>query len=147
MPEPSPPFEEWLQGVIDEAHARGFSDELIASTLTGLTPIERVVERDSSQAEFTITLDRYFRTRITPRIVRVGREHATSERTLLGRIQASYGVSPSILLAIWGIESHYGSFTGAYPVFQALATLAWQPRRADFFRGELFNALSIVSGG
>lgn len=147
MPEPSPPFEEWLQGVIDEAHARGFSDELIASTLTGLTPIERVVERDSSQAEFTITLDRYFRTRITPRIVRVGREHATSERTLLRRIQASYGVSPSILLAIWGIESHYGSFTGAYPVFQALATLAWQPRRADFFRGELFNALSIVSGG
>lgn len=147
MPEPSPPFEEWLQAVIDEAHARGFSDELIASTLTGLTPIERVVERDSSQAEFTITLDRYFRTRITPRIVRIGREHAASERPLLRRIQASYGVSPSILLAIWGIESHYGSFTGAYPVFQALATLAWQPRRADFFRGELFNALSIVSGG
>lgn len=147
VPEPSPPFEEWLQAVIDEAHARGFSDELIASTLTGLTPIERVVERDSSQAEFTITLDRYFRTRITPRIVRIGREHAASERPLLRRIQASYGVSPSILLAIWGIESHYGSFTGAYPVFQALATLAWQPRRADFFRGELFNALSIVSGG
>ena len=147
VPEPSRPFEEWLQGVIDEAHARGFSDELIASTLTGLTPIERVVERDSSQAEFTITLDRYFRTRITPRIVRIGREHAASERPLLRRIQASYGVSPSILLAIWGIESHYGSFTGAYPVFQALATLAWQPRRADFFRGELFNALSIVSGG
>ena len=147
VPEPSPPFEEWLQAVIDEAHARGFSDELIASTLTGLTPIERVVERDSSQAEFTITLDRYFRTRITPRIVRIGREHAASERPLLRRIHASYGVSPSILLAIWGIESHYGSFTGAYPVFQALATLAWQPRRADFFRGELFNALSIVSGG
>jgi membrane-bound lytic murein transglycosylase B len=147
VPEPSRPFEEWLQGVIDEAHARGFSDELIASTLTGLTPIQRVVERDSSQAEFTITLDRYFRTRITPRIVRIGREHATSQRTLLRRIQASYGVSPSIVLAIWGIESHYGSFTGAYPVFQALATLAWQPRRADFFRGELFNALSIVSGG
>ena len=147
VPEPSPPFEEWLQAVIDEAHARGFSDELIASTLTGLTPIERVVERDSSQAEFTITLDRYFRTRITPRIVRIGREHAASERPLLRRIQASYGVSPSILLAIWGIESHYGSFTGAYPVFQALATLAWHPRRADFFRGELFNALSIVSGG
>jgi membrane-bound lytic murein transglycosylase B len=147
VPEPSRPFEEWLQGVIDEAHARGFSDELIASTLTGLTPIERVVERDTSQAEFTITLDRYFRTRITPRIVRIGREHATSQRPLLRRIQASYGVSPSILLAIWGIESHYGSFTGAYPVFQALATLAWQPRRADFFRGELFNALSIVSGG
>jgi lytic murein transglycosylase len=51
------------------------------------------------------------------------------------------------VLAIWGLESHYGQFTGAYPVFQALATLAWEPRRSDFFRGELFKALSIVSGG
>jgi membrane-bound lytic murein transglycosylase B len=144
---PSPPFEQWLQGVIDEARGRGYSDELINSTLVGLTPIARVVERDSAQAEFTITLDRYFRTRITPRVVRMGREHATEQRALLGRIQAAYGVSPSILLAIWGLESHYGQFTGAYPVFQSLATLAFEPRRAEFFRGELFNALAIVSGG
>ena len=144
---PSPPFEEWLQGVIDEARARGYSDELINSTLVGLTPIARVVERDSAQAEFTITLDRYFRTRITPRVVRLGRERGTEQRALLGRIQATYGVSPSIVLSIWGLESHYGQFTGAYPVFQALATLAFEPRRAEFFRGELFNALAIVSGG
>jgi membrane-bound lytic murein transglycosylase B len=144
---PSPPFEQWLQGLIDEARARGYSDELINSTLVGLTPIARVVERDSAQAEFTITLDRYFRTRITPRVVRMGREHAIEERVLLGRIQATYGVSPSVLLAIWGLESHYGQFTGAYPVFQALATLAFEPRRAEFFRDELFNALAIVSGG
>jgi membrane-bound lytic murein transglycosylase B len=144
---PSRPFEEWLQELIDEAHARGFSDDLINATLTGLTPVSRVVERDSSQAEFTITLDRYFRTRITPRVIRIGRQHAMDDRALLRRIQTAYGVSPSVLLAIWGMESHYGSFTGTYPVFQALATLAWQPRRADFFRGELFNALSIVSGG
>ena len=143
----SRPFEEWLHDLIDEAHAKGYSDELIDSTLTGLTPLARVVERDSSQAEFTITLDRYFRTRITPRVIRIGREHAEEQSALLRRIQATYGVSPSILLAIWGLESHYGQFTGAYPVFQALATLAWEPRRSAFFRGELFNALSIVSGG
>ena len=144
---PSRPFEEWLHDLVDEAHSRGFSDELIETTLTGLTPLPRVVERDGSQAEFTMTLDRYFRTRVTPRIVRLGRQQAIDERTLLRRIQSAYGVSPSIVLAIWGMESHYGEFTGAYPVFQSLATLAWQPRRSDFFRGELFKALSIVSGG
>jgi len=144
---PSPPFEEWLQGVIAEAHQRGFSDDLIDATLTGLTPISRVVERDTSQAEFTITFDRYFRTRVTPRVIRMGRQHAMDERTLLGRIRVEYGVPPGIVLAIWGLESHYGQFTGAYPVFQALATLAWEPRRADFFRGELFKALAIVQGG
>jgi membrane-bound lytic murein transglycosylase B len=143
----SPPFEEWLQGVIDEAHARGFSDDLIDATLSGLTPIPRVVERDTSQAEFTITFDRYFRTRVTPRVIRMGRQRAMEQRTLLQRIRAEYGIPPGIVLAIWGIESHYGQFTGAYPVFQALATLAWEPRRADFFRGELFKALSIVQGG
>jgi membrane-bound lytic murein transglycosylase B len=142
----SPPFEEWLQGVIDEARARGFSDELIDATLSGLTPIPRVVERDTSQAEFTITFDRYFRTRVTPRVIRMGRQQAMQERTLLQRIRTEYGVPPGIVLAIWGLESHYGQFTGAYPVFQALATLAWEPRRADFFRGELFKALSIVQG-
>ena len=144
---PSPRFEEWLQGLIDEAHARGFSDELIQSTLTGLTPISRVVDRDNAQAEFTITFDRYYQTRVSPRVIRLGREHAAQQRTLLQQIQSSYGVSPSTVLAIWGLESHYGEFTGTYPVFQALATLAWEPRRAQFFRNELFKAMAIVSGG
>ena len=147
QPPPQPPFEEWLQGVIDEARSRGYSDELIGQTLTGLTPISRVVERDSSQAEFTISLDRYFRTRVTPRVIRMGREHAMQEQTLLRRVRMEYGVPPGIVLAIWGIESHYGQFTGAYPVFQALATLAYEPRRAEFFRRELFQALSIVQSG
>jgi len=145
--EPSRPFDAWLDELIADARSRGFDDGLLQQTLAGLKPLPRVVERDNSQAELTLTLDRYYRTRITPRIVRLGRQHAASDRTLLGRIQDTYGVPPGIVLAIWGIESHYGGFTGATPVFQALATLAWQPRRSDFFRGELFKALTIASGG
>ena len=49
------------------------------------------------------------------------------------------------VVAIWGMESRYGRLTGRTPVFQALATLAWEPRRADYFRGELFDALSMVA--
>jgi len=146
-PPPSRPFAEWLQELIAEAHARGFSDELIDATLSGLTPIPRVVERDNSQAEFTITLDRYFQTRVTPRIIRLGQQQAMEQSDVLRRIRSEYGVSQGVVLAIWGLESHYGEFTGAYPVFQALATLASEPRRSDFFRNELFKALSIVSGG
>ena len=141
------PFDAWLSDVIADARARGFSEELLNDTLVGLQPLPRVVERDRSQTEFTRTLDRYFRALATPRIIRLGRQHATQDRTLLRSIQTTYGVPPSIVLAIWAIESHYGEFTGATPVFQALATLAWEPRRSDFFRGELFKALTIVSGG
>ena len=145
--EPPRPFDAWLADLIADAKMRGFDETLLNNTLAGLQPLPRVVERDRAQAELTLTLDRYYRTRITPRIVRLGRQHATSERTILKNVQTAYGVPPSIVLAIWGIESHYGTFNGATPVFQALATLAWQPRRSDFFRGELFKALTIVSGG
>ncbi|HYS25335.1 MAG TPA: lytic murein transglycosylase [Vicinamibacterales bacterium] len=146
-PPPSPPFEQWLQELIAEARARGFGDDLIDATLSGITPVQRVVERDNSQAEFTITLDRYFETRVTPRIIRLGRAQLMEQRAVLRNIRTAYGVSPGVVLAIWGMESHYGEFTGTYPVFQALATLAYAPRRSDFFRSELFKALAIVSGG
>jgi len=145
--EPSRPFDAWLGDLIADARSRGFEESLLNETLAGLEPLPRVVERDRSQAELTITLNRYFQTRITPRVVRLGRQHAVSEEALLRRIQTAYGVPAPIVLAIWGLESHYGEFTGATPVFQALATLAWQPRRSAFFRGELFKALTIVSGG
>jgi membrane-bound lytic murein transglycosylase B len=144
---PARPFDDWLRDLIADAHTQGFTDSVIDQTLVGLQPIPRVVERDSNQAEFTITLDNYFKSRVTPRIIREGRVQAVRERTLLRRVQAAYGVPPGVVLAIWGLESHYGQFTGAYPVFQALATLAWEPRRSDFFRDELFKALTIVSGG
>jgi lytic murein transglycosylase len=76
-----------------------------------------------------------------------GRELAIEHRDLLGRIEATYHVPARFLLAVWGMETRYGRITGRTPVFQALATLAWEPRRADFFRGELFQALMMVDRG
>src|SRR6266850_1543241 len=81
------PFDAWLTDLIAEARSRGFNEDLVNETLVGLQPIPRVVERDRSQAELTINLDRYFQTRITPRVIRLGRQHAASERALLNRIQ------------------------------------------------------------
>ena len=62
-------------------------------------------------------------------------------------IEEEYGVQRRFILAIWGMESSFGRVTGGVPVFQALATLAWDPRRAALFRSEIFNALSIVANG
>jgi membrane-bound lytic murein transglycosylase B len=72
---------------------------------------------------------------------------ATQYSALLAKLEATYGVQRRILLAIWGLETRYGRLTGRTPVFQALATLAWEPRRSDYFRGELFNALMMVDRG
>jgi membrane-bound lytic murein transglycosylase B len=129
--EPSRPFEEWLTDVIAEARTRGFADPLLETTIVGLEPLPRVIESDRSQAEFTPDFNRYMRTRLTRTMTTRGKEAAQRR----------------FVLAIWGLESRFGRDQGSIPVFQALATLAWEPRRATFFRGELFNALTMVDKG
>ena len=142
-----PPFDDWLDGLIAEARERGYSDELVQSALVGLVPIERVIQSDRSQAELIVTFDRYFKARVTPRVVRRGRQMASQHRTLLRRLERDYGVQGRFLLAIWGLESRFGANMGRTPVFQALATLAWEPRRSSFFRAQLFDALTMVRAG
>jgi membrane-bound lytic murein transglycosylase B len=143
----SPPFDQWLENLIAEAHGRGYSDELVAQTLTGLTPLPRVIQNDRAQAELVVGFDRYYRARINTRFVQQGRELARQHSALLSRMEDKYEVQRRFVLAIWGIETRYGRVKGSTPVFQALATLAWEPRRSDFFRGELFDALTMVSRG
>ena len=147
VPDEPPPFDQWLQELMDEAQARGFSDALIQEALADIEPRPQVIANDRSQAEGVIGFDRYYRTRVTPQIVRVGRDLARQHGAVLADIEATYEVQRRVVVAIWGIETRYGRITGNTPVFQALATLAWEPRRAAFFRGELFNALTMVARG
>jgi peptidoglycan lytic transglycosylase B len=142
-----PPFDLWLENLITEAHDRGFSDTLVEQTLTGLKPLPRVIQNDRAQAELVVGFERYYRARVSARFVQQGRELLRRHRDLLARVEDSYEVQRRFILAIWGIETRYGRVTGNTPVFQALATLAWEPRRSDFFRGQLFDALTMVSRG
>jgi membrane-bound lytic murein transglycosylase B len=141
------PFDSWLATLTAEAKEKGFSDELIATTLTGLEPLPRVIASDRTQAELVVGFNRYLRSHVTAVIVRRGREAARQNQTQLGRIEREYDVQRRFMLAIWGMETHYGRIRGRTPVFQALATLAWEGRRAEFFKGELFNAMTMVSRG
>jgi membrane-bound lytic murein transglycosylase B len=142
-----PPFEEWLQALMAEARERGYSEALVDQALRGIEPLPRVIQNDRSQAELVVGFDRYYTLRVTPQVVRQGRELAREYRPILDRIESEYDVQRRFVMAIWGIETRYGRVTGNTPVFQALATLAWEPRRAAYFRGELFNALTMVSKG
>lgn len=141
------PFPVWLEQFTQDARDRGFDDALLAATLGTLEPLPRVVALDRNQAELVLTFNQYYRSRVTPLVVRRGRAMAREHRALLKRIEATYGVPSSVVLAIWGLESRYGRNSGRTPVFRALATLAWEPRRSAFFRDQLFDALTIVSSG
>ena len=139
-----PPFDAWLADLIEEADGRGFSDQLIQDTLAGLEPLPRVIQADRSQAELNPGLDRYLSTRLTRTMVTRGRTLMKQNATLLTRLEREYGVQRRFIVSIWGLESRYGRVVGREPIFRALATLAWEPRRAQYFRGELFDALTMV---
>jgi membrane-bound lytic murein transglycosylase B len=140
-------FDEWLVDLRTEARSKGFSDGLIEETLAGLTPLERVIQSDRSQAELNPGFSRYSSARITKSMVTRGKDQMRVYGTLLHRAEQEFGVPARVLVAFWGMESRFGRIQGSTPVFQALATLAWEPRRASYFRNELFDALTMVQRG
>ena len=143
-----PSFSDFLNGVRDEARTRGIREEVIQSALAGIDePLPVILERDRAQAEIVLPLENYLDRRLTAKLIGAGREQLARNRALADKVSERYGVPSTILLAVWGIESNYGRFSGVRPTVAALATLAWDPRRSAFFRGELFDALEILNRG
>ena len=135
---PRPSFAEWLAGVRAEAVARGLREEIVDAALADVTePQPVILERDRSQAETVLSLETYINRSLTPKLTLAGREAFATHHELLDRIAEHYGVPTRIIVAVWGLESNFGRFSGVRPTVPALATLAWDPRRATFFRGEL----------
>ncbi|HYM24999.1 MAG TPA: lytic murein transglycosylase [Vicinamibacterales bacterium] len=143
-----PSFSEWLAGVKTDALARGIREDVVDKALATVDePVPVVIERDRRQAEAVFSLEKYIARSLTLKVRTAAREKYQEHHDLLEEIGSRYGVSPRILIGIWGIESNFGRFTGARPTIPALATLAWDPRRAAFFRGELLDALEILNRG
>jgi membrane-bound lytic murein transglycosylase B len=142
-----PPFDEWLDGVRIEAIKRGISAETVSRALTGIEPVPQILERDRTQAEFALTMSQYFERRLTYDILKSAKESAERHRSLLEDVEKKYGVQSRFLVAVWGLESNFGRFAGVRPMIPTLATLAYEPRRATFFRQQLFDALVVVDKG
>lgn len=143
-----PSFAEWLEGVRSEALARGYKPELVNDALAGVQePMPVVIERDRTQAETVLSIEAYITRQLTARRVREGRATLAKHKATLEKVEATYGVPARIIGGVWGMESNFGRFSGVRPTIAALATLAWDPRRATYFRRELFNALEILNRG
>lgn len=137
-------FQAWLEGVRAEAVSRGITAETLDTALVDLEPIPRVIELDRRQPEVVLTFEQYIERVASDARVRAGRRMLRRHQALLEEIGAAYGVQPRFIVALWGIETNFGTNTGGFPVIAALATLAFDGRRSDFFRAELLNALEIL---
>lgn len=145
--EPQIPFEDWLAALITEAREQGIREDIIEQALVSVTPIPQVINNDRSQAEFTETFEQYLEKRVTQWRIDTGRARLVQHRELLERVGAQYGVEPRFIVAFWGVETNYGNFTGGTDVIRALVTLAYDPRRSEYFRRELLSALQILNEG
>jgi len=144
---PAVTFDEWLAAVRTEALTSGISQKTVDAALGSVERLPIVVERDRTQAEVTLDLNLYLRRRLTPRVIRSAREEARRYRADLAKVTAQYGVPGPVIMAIWGMESNFGRFQGVRPTIPALATLAYDGRRRELFRNELFAALRILDRG
>ena len=140
-------FENWVEELRKEAVLLGLSEHTLLVLDELEAPLERVLELDNSQPEFVQTFSRYLSLRVTPNQIRRGIDLMQEHRLLLDEVRRLYGVQPHYLVAFWAIESNYGRNTGGFSVLQALATLAFDPRRAEFFREQLLIALQIIDDG
>jgi len=141
-------FDEWLKELRAEALGLGISEATLDAALTLVEePIPRVLELDKSQPEFVQTFAGYMRNRLSDARIERGKSLLVEYKDLFNRIQQQYGVQPHYLVSFWALESNFGDFTGGFSVVNALATLAYDPRRSDFFRNELLTALRIIEEG
>ena len=137
----------WVQKFRPRALAAGVSAATFDAALRGVEFNPKVVERDRNQNEFSKTIWDYLDTAVSEDRVALGVKALARHRDLLERIEADYGVDKEILVAVWGLESAYGTYRGDLPVLGSLATLAYEGRRGAFFETELIAALKIVEGG
>jgi membrane-bound lytic murein transglycosylase B len=143
-----PSFPDFLASIKTEALSRGIREDIVDEALADIAePNAVVLERDRTQAEAVLSLEKYLNRRLTPKVIGTGREMLARHHDLLEQIGKKYSVAPQIVVAIWGSESNYGRFSGVRPTIAALATLAWDPRRSALFRAELFDALDILNRG
>ncbi len=143
-----PSFTQFIEAIRAEALARGIRPEIVDAALSDVPePLPIVIERDRSQAETVLPLETYLAGHLTAKVIKAGREGLAAHREVLDQVSDRYGVPVGIIVAIWGIESNFGRFSGIRPTIAALATLAWDPRRSALFRGELFAALEILNDG
>jgi len=140
-------FSDWLQGFRAEAMAAGVRADVIDQAFETVTLNERVFELNDNQPEFSRNIWDYLSGAVSDARVQNGLVKYAENRSLLNQIEQAYNVDASTVVAIWGLESSYGSIMGDHDALSALATLAWQGRRTGYGRNQLIGALKIIQNG
>ncbi len=142
-----PDFNIWLKDMRAKAAAAGISQATINANLYNTTPSETAIRLDKKQPEVKKTFAQYKTAVVNENRVKKGRRLIQQHYADLQAVENQYGVPKQFIVALWGIETNFGGNTGGFSVIAALATMAWEGRREEFFTKELINALKIIDAG
>ncbi len=140
-------FPQWVQAFRAEAQGQGIAPTTLDRAFAGVKFNPRIIELDRFQPEFVKPINEYIAANVTADAVARGREKLQTHAALLARVSQQYGVPAEYIVAIWRIESGYGTNFGSFNVVEALATLAYAGRRQPYWRGELVSALRLLQTG
>ena len=144
MPQNAQPFGLWLAQFKADARQAGISQETLEKTFENTVPDDSIIALDNKQPEGRLTLAQYLKNALSKKRIADGQRFMEENAAILAQVGQAYGVQPRFIVALWGVETDYGRNTGHFVTTDALATLAYDGRRAAFFRGELINALKIL---
>jgi lytic murein transglycosylase len=140
-------FGRWVEDFQGRARAQGIKDATLRAAFNGVSFDTDVIKRDRNQSEFSKTIWEYLSSAVSNDRIVNGRKALAKHGRTLEAIEARYGVEKEVVVAVWGLESAYGSFRGSNDVVQSLATLAYEGRRGAFFEEQLIAALKILQNG
>jgi lytic murein transglycosylase len=140
-------FEGWMEKFKAEAAKAGVSRQTISAALDGLTLDQSVIQRDRRQSFFSRTFAEVARDLATKNREQSGARAIQRHRDVFKKAEEKWGVPAAPIAAFWALESDFGAGMGKLPVLRSLATLAYDCRRGEMFRGELMSALRIIDRG
>jgi lytic murein transglycosylase len=140
-------FGAWLEGVREQAAAEGVSPQAIEAGLGGVRFDQGIVNKDRGQQVFAQTFLEFSDRMVEGYRVKQGPGKIAKYKDTFAKIEKQYGVPPQVIASFWGLETDFGANIGDGPTLTSLATLAYDCRRPDLFRGQLIAALKIIDRG
>lgn len=140
-------FQQWVRNFRPRAVSSGISPVTYDRAMSIARYNPEVIRLDRKQAEFSRPVWLYLDSAVSPERVSTGRQMLATHGRTLSAIEATYGVPREIVLAVWGMESNFGSNRGRMQIIPSLATLAYDGRRSQMFQEQLVAALKILQAG
>lgn len=140
-------FLRWKQDFLQRLESQRLPSRLLADFRQQVNYYPEAIDSDRTQAEFSKFLWEYLASAVSTSRVVNGQENYQQYAQLLAQVAKQTGVPAQIMVAIWGMETSYGHYTGEVPVFASMATLAYEGRRRAFFEAELIAALHLLNQG